>query len=736
MKRIALAVSLLLVPAAVAIAADNEAAPAKVSVKVRKVTHPMEVCKLEEGRLYPQRAGNEELKPIRQKLKVRETAIRMQAEKALPEEAAAAEKARTEWQALPKAQRSGPEGDKLRKVFDAWDATLRELTQKDVIWNQFKQQYQKTRDKHCRTIEAAEPIVTLNNGLIEVKIAPTLGMRVLNAVDLKTGLSFAGTSDPRAYEKAPWRDIIAWTAGYQELSFPYFEHGVGVRQPAGFRVIERDDGSVTVAMNMRFTEHQHPRHQSRYGRYSQRHASVWVTLKPGESCYTATYRIDNPNPLPRSSRVWTNILMEADRYDGTHIIYPAGYIMPHNGGWVKPFYAEGGKRSWQGVSHFALYPEHEFCGVYSPRTDNNCLIIRPADTAPGMKLYTPNASGGFLELWVGSTTLFEFPGELLSGYVPVQYELTFYNAKGIGRVKFANRHVAIGGDEVRAVLLAPAPGKAKVLDGAGKVLGEGPIGPHTTLTVARREKMTVQIDGQTVAEVAFPLTFKDTRSRHPQVKSLGGKYRIELEEISNHRGAPRVWHAMREARKILEDKAEADAEQALSLARACYRYGHFQTAKELTAKTAPNHRQTHLLDALIAWERGSKMTDIMFGHAGVDSYYHRALQAYALGKKEQAKKWLGKLIEQRPKVYRPRLALAYWTNDRKLAGKLAAENPASPEAQMVLELLGDADAADAKEALLQHNPGAAEQVEQFRKAIAEGKWEHVKRFKPLLPEEK
>ncbi|MFP4053239.1 MAG: hypothetical protein ACLFV7_05170, partial [Phycisphaerae bacterium] len=227
-----------------------------------------------------------------------------------------------------------------------------------------------------------------------------------------------------------------------------------------------------------------------------------------------------------------------------------------------------------------------------------------------------------------------------------------------------------------------------------------------------------------------------TRSRHPQVKSLGGKYRIELEEISNHRGAPRVWHAMREARKILEGKTDPDDDYALSMARACYRYGHFQTAKELTAKTAPNHRQTHLLDALIAWERGAKMTEIEFGSAGVDSYYHRALQAYALGKKEQAKEWLGKLIEQRPKVYRPRLALAYWTNDRKLAGKLADENPASPEAQMVLELLGDAEAAEAKKALLQHNLGAAKQVEQFRKAITEGKWEHVKRFGPLLPDKK
>jgi hypothetical protein len=38
--------------------------------------------------------------------------------------------------------------------------------------------------------------------------------------------------------------------------------------------------------------------------------------------------------------------------------------------------------------------------------------------------------------------------------------------------------------------------------------------------------------------------------------------------------------------------------------------------------------------------------------------------------------------------------------------------------------------------LLTDNPGATEQVDAFKAAITKGKWEHVKRFKPLLPEKK
>ncbi|MFP4141611.1 MAG: DUF5107 domain-containing protein [Phycisphaerae bacterium] len=588
----------------------------------------------------------------------------------------------------------------------------------------------KPRDFHERTIDAKAKLVTLNNGLIEVKVLPTLGMRVLNAVDLKTGLSFSGSGDPRAYEKAPWRDIIGWTAGYQELSFPYFEHGMGVRQSAGYRVIERDDGSVTVAMNMRFTEHQHPRHMARYGRYSQRHASVWVTLRPGESCYTATYRIDNPNPLPRSPRAWTNILMETEKYDGEHILFPAGFIMPHNGGFAKPFYASGGQPSWRGVSHFALYPEHEYCGVYSPKRDNNCLIIRPADTAPGMKLYTQRGEGGFLEIWTGSTTLFEYPGRLTPGYVPSEYKLTFYNVHGIGRVDFANEHIAAAEDDGKVRIIAPREAKATVQDADGKTLGQGPVGPHTPLTVPKRKTMVVKLDGKIVAQMNWPKEYKDTRDRHAEVKALGGKFRIELEEISNHRGAPRIWHAMREAQKMLKAGKAPDTEYALSIARGCYRYGHFEKALKLAKLADPDSEQTDLLEGLIAWERGRKMD---FASAGVDSYYHRALLALQQGNKGKAVAWAGKLIDKRPGVYRPRLALAYWTKDAALAGKLAEENPASPEAQLVLSLLGDKSAAEEMSKLLTGNPGGKEQVDAFKAAITKGTWRHIKRYKPLLP---
>ena len=55
-----------------------------------------------------------------------------------------------------------------------------------------------------------------------------------------------------------------------------------------------------------------------------------------------------------------------EKFDEEHILYPAGYVMPHGGQSVAPFYADGGVRQWVSVSHFALYPEYGFSGTYSP----------------------------------------------------------------------------------------------------------------------------------------------------------------------------------------------------------------------------------------------------------------------------------------------------------------------------------------------------------------------------------
>jgi protease I len=582
--------------------------------------------------------------------------------------------------------------------------------------------------RKLRTIDYTFPLVTLNNGRVEVVIAPTLGMRVVNAVDLRTGKSFAGTSDPRRMETEDFSDVIGWTAGYQEVSFPYYEHGVGVREEAGYRILHGDDGSVILAMNMCFTQNQEPRNMARYGRYSPRRLSAWVTLRPGESRYRITYRLDNPWPLPHSSRLWTNIILYADGYDEEHILYPAGYIMPHGGQSVSPFFAADGRRKYSDVSHFALFSEYGFCGVYSPDRDTNCLIAFDPSRSPGMKLYASSGDKGRLELWIGTTPVFEDPGSPLGEFVPLEYSIDFHNASGIGRVSYANADVAIAACDGKFKLVAPFAVKARVTDGAGKTLAEGSVDVDKPLDGGFDKRIAVEFDGKIVADVTFPLEYADTRARLAEVSRQGGIYRLEMEENTNHLGEPTGRDAIDECRLLLATGKPADIGHAMSLARTAYRYGHLDLAGEMSNLT--KSPESDYLRGLIAYEKGHP-TD--FGRAGVEANYLRALQAVQKGDTAGAIRLLNAMLTASPKAYRPRLLYAWLSKDVVAAEKLATENPASPEAQLVLEMLGDPAARGAREALCRSNPDASRQVDEFCREITSGQWSPPRRFEPALP---
>ncbi len=586
-----------------------------------------------------------------------------------------------------------------------------------------------------RTIQWTGPVVTLNNGLVEVKIVPTLAMRILNAVDLQTGRSMAGTDDPRFYEKQPFSDVIGWKAGFVEASFPYFEHGTGVRQDAAWRLIRRDDGSAVVAMTMLFTEHQHPRHMQRYGRYSQRRLSSWVTLRPGQKRFRAAYRLDNPNPLRRGDRLWVDVLQHARVYDETHILYPVGYYSPHGAGWVKPFHAPGGQRSYRGVSHFGMYPEYRFAGVYAPEADVNHLVIRSAE-APGMKLYTRRDPGGFLEHWFGSGVVFEDPGDFVGPYQPVRFHLDFYQAGDIGRVRWADQNVAVGYRDGAYRATVPVAAEVELIavtpDGATRKAA-GRLQPGSTLTLEAdgASRLTVGVDGKTVADPAWPRSYADTTGRHPKVKAQGGKYRLELEAITNHLGAPTDKDAIRVVEKMARSgQWSDDPERLISLANTVYRYGRFDLAEKILARLAGDNPAADLLRGLIAWERGR---DVDFGAAGVEANYHRALLAIRAGRTDRAVELLKQMVARRPTVYRPRLLLAYLTGDRKLAEALLDENPASAHGLLVLQMLGDDRAGKELKDLIGEYKPLARAVRRFRAEITEGTWHHAARYKPLLP---
>ena len=165
--------------------------------------------------------------------------------------------------------------------------------------------------------------------------------------------------------------------------------------------------------------------------------------------------------------------------------------------------------------------------------------------------------------------------------------------------------------------------------------------------------------------------------------------------------------------------------RALSLACAAHRWGFLDEVKRVCG-LFPGP-EADLLLGLLAIESGQKSD---FGQAGPEADYLRALGAIAAGETSKAVSLIDSYLAFAPKAYRPQLVKAYLTKDVKLAQSLAQQNLGSPEAQLVLSLLGDKQAAGELKQLLDGNVDAAGHITAFQQELEQGLFKVVSRYQP------
>ena len=415
----------------------------------------------------------------------------------------------------------------------------------------------------------------------------------------------------------------------------------------------------------------------------------------------------------------------------TEFIYPARWVVDHGPSTVHTSPHWTCLDNWN-VSHFAVAPLG-FHGGFYPKDRVNRLRIHDTDFSkgPGAKLYSCFWAPMF-ELWGGQGLVFEHPGQLEPGGKPIVFDHRFYMTHGMGRVSFANDDAAVSVEDKTFQLAGPRTREVVVTDGTGKEVGKGTMGPHNVLSGSFDGKHLKVIEGDRVLlDQSFPIEMPapDEKTRIPgDIQNLFGELRKfvpsrpELECHMNHVGAPTCRSAPGAAKKITDGSNPA---YVLSIARTCYRLGHLDEALRL-AKLCPGPEADFIM-GLVAWELGTP-TD--FGKAGPEADYLRALQAIQQGDRKGAARMARKHVGQVPSAWFPRLALAYWGGDKDAARGLAEENPASPEAQLVLKLLGEPHELDA---LLKNNSEAKKHVEDFKKQITKGEWKHPTRYKHSLP---
>lgn len=595
--------------------------------------------------------------------------------------------------------------------------------------------------------ETTVDVVVLDNGLVEAWVVPAWAGRLLRARDKRTG------ADYFAYDPTPIEGFLPWNPGGVKSSFPFFEHGTHLDQPAGYRIVHAADGAVTVACDLRFTQHAAGADRLRYGRFGDEALGLMVTVRPGSTVVDWRQRKDNPNPLPRGDRLWNDTSFPltpvfrteqvVDQKTGQTVakevpdlagcaanidfLFPARWVVDHGPTHVHTSPHWSALSNWN-VSHFAIDAPYGFTGGWYPREDRNRLRIN--DTRPGhgaaVKLWSAPGRPLF-EIWGGEGIVFEKPGHLQPAYRPVEFTNRFWVAQGIGAVDFATADAAVGVEGTAFALVASRAARAEVRDDTGVVVASGAVDPWTPLTgTFSGRRLAVALDGVPAFAQDFPLdrplpvketavppaiaqAFAELTAPDPQF--------FEKQCVGRNEGQPGLTDALDAARKVVDG---SEPQQAQSLARAVFRLGRLDEAERL-CRLAPGPRSDYLL-GLIAWERGQAVD---FAAAGWEADYLRALLAVQRGNRAEAVTLVDRYLAEVPDAWYPRLARAFWVGDAEAARGLASGNPASPEAQVVLALLGQPNDVAA---LLTGNPHADIHLAIFRDQLERGAWRSLPRY--------
>jgi hypothetical protein len=351
--------------------------------------------------------------------------------------------------------------------------------------------------------------VILENEYLKAVVLPEFGARL-----------------PRVTYKSPARDLFRvsdtledgppWSAGGMEFSFPFYEYGRHMDEGAGWRIVNNGDGSVTVAMDMRFS--QYAGETQRYGRFSCLRQAISVTLRPGTSMVEYVSRIDNRLPLRHGFRLWS--VASLPREAGAHILWPVGAATDGGASAMRawPTWDDTDHSvldSW-GTSSFALDMQGDWAGVYYPGADANHLIMAPRCTVPGTRLYVPDkASDKKIEIWHGSNPLFEHPGHFLQPLGTYVMPLRLAMVSGIGRLDWVNDAVAVS--------YAPEEKGARIR------IASFQVQPNCTV-MARTKAETVRVQG--TIRPGKPLEVQLEKRAEPVLLTVVQGADTELAEVS------------------------------------------------------------------------------------------------------------------------------------------------------------------------------------------------------------
>jgi protease I len=612
--------------------------------------------------------------------------------------------------------------------------------------------------------------VILENEYLRIEVAVQAAGRVMHVTYKQDGTELFNVLEKLA-------GGCVWDGGGWRSSFPFQEHGMHYTdQPCGWRVVEGEDGSVTLAMDMRFARFSAMAELGRYGRFTHLRLGRWITLRPGQAYFEVTSAVENPLPYRYGYRYWS-LAQFPDEQDAEFLL-PVSRVSGHGLRDLADWKWRQGlalHRNWDiWMSIFSVNVTYPFAGVYYPSEDLNRLRIADPASLPAGKLYAWPHPSAFYELWSGSEHLFEQEGRFADPFGRQTYVQRYYAARGIGCVDYANEHFAVslqrsGGEGGRqaTVRLLPAhdigraewsllgPDGNTLCRGSGKLTALVPQALACQADASTPVKVVVKAGGEVLLEVTLPLAMPEP---DPQLeRDLMATIRPDPADLPRRAESyeKRAWIGSRApnlpsaALRAAMDWAEAQPASAPAqrqLGRVLYMVGRMdQAAVALRAALAldANDAQAHHLLGLVLLEQNNPqaareqfLLACRDEQAAPEAHYLAAMGAISGGDRASAVEHLRKLVKVQPGAVRPRLVLAALLSGqgeaeeaRAMAEQLEREDPSSPEVAYVLTLCEPREygAGSALAKLLAGDPEAPEGVAQLRAEIERGSWAHPAR---------
>jgi len=534
--------------------------------------------------------------------------------------------------------------------------------------------------------------IVLENEYIQATIVPALEARLPRVVFKKIGRDLFWASDV----------VGDGSMGGTFFPFPLRETGHVADASITWRTVQGPDGSVTVAMDRRFT----PLAGSAPGDgagFSTLRMATYVTLRPGSAVLEYVARLDNRLPMRHGFRLWN--MARFPREAGATVLLPVGSVTDARLEQVKPWPV------WDGVDHrrlgagavsvFGAEAQGDWTGVYYPAADANHLILKPRYTAPGARLHVmkakssikdePTRADRMIEIWNGSNPTFDHPGHYLQAFGAYVLPLRLTMVTGIGRIDWANDSVAMtytaqaNGATVRVVAFRSRPG-CRVMVRARRETAQatGTLRPDRPLVVwltKRAEPVLVTVvdaEDDELAEASLPHRPKPTPPEDLKVLEAERKpwnwMAMELVDWSR-RGAPCLPDA---AKALCANLATHDTESVLAAARVIMRTERPGSARWQSVRNRldflvgrkPDHAYAQAyLGMMLSLEARGRPTPAAARHFSKAERlpagrYLAALAALAAGKMTQAMSQLSKCASETPPVAMGLGRLAIAGNER------------------------------------------------------------------------